>query len=91
MYIEYKNILVPSTGIVQGVLCGDCTQVQDCISLYTKYKLSMSYDTESPQPDDDLYHVAESLQPYIHTYICNPISVHIVLVELIIPGELENL
>ena len=28
-----------------------------------KYELSMSYDTESPQPDDDLYDT-ESQQPY---------------------------
>ena len=34
---------------------------------YVEYKLSMSYEMESPQPDDDLYDVAEPLQLYIHT------------------------
>ena len=38
-------------------------EVPKCISLYVEYKLSMNYDNESPQPDDDLYHT-ESLQPY---------------------------
>ena len=47
----------------------------------------MSYDNESPQPDDDLCDT-ESLQPYIS--ICNPIIVYIILVELIIPGVLKN-
>ena len=50
-----------------------------------EYKLSMSYDNESPEPDDDLYDT-ESLNPYI----CNPVSIYIVLVELIFPGGLEN-
>ena len=34
-----------------------------CISLYAEYELSMSYDTESPQPDNNLYDT-ESLQPH---------------------------
>ena len=62
MYAEYKNVSVhrvqgciPSTGIVHGV--------PKCINLYAEYKLSMSYDNESPQPDDGLYDT-ESLQPY---------------------------
>ena len=63
-------------------------RVQDCISLYAEYKLSMSHDTESPQPDDDLYDT-ELLQAYIS--ICNLASIYIVLVELIIPEGLENL
>ena len=49
MYTEYKNVPVQ--------------RVQKCISLYTEYKLTMSHDTESPQPDDDLYDT-ESTQPY---------------------------
>ena len=57
--------------------------------MYAEYKLFMSYGKESPQPDYDLYDDAESLQPYIP--ICNPVSVYIVLVELNIPGGLENL
>ena len=68
MYMEYKNVPVHK---VQ-----ECTQskgiiheVPKCVSLYAKYKLSMNYDNESPQPDDDLYDT-ESLQPYIS--ICNP-------------------
>ena len=88
MYAEYKN--VPVHG-VQGCMqsMGSVHEVWDCIRLYTEYKLSMSYDTGSPQPDDNLYDVTESLQPYIS--ICNPISVYIGLVELIILGGLENL
>ena len=39
---------------------GDVHRVQKCISLY---KLTMSYDTESLQPDGDLYDT-ESTQPY---------------------------
>ena len=35
----------------------------------------MSYDTESLQPDDDLYDVTESLQPYIHTTIQYPYAI----------------
>ena len=61
--------------------------VQKCISLYEEYKLTMSYDIESPQPDDDLYDT-ESLQPYISIF--NPVTVYIVLVGLIILGGLEN-
>ena len=57
---------------------GECTQS-------TGLKLSMSYDTESSQPDDGLYDT-KSLQPYIS--ICNPVSI---LVEPITPGGLENL
>ena len=40
---------------------GECTwsmgnlhRVRKGISLYAEYKLSMSYDTELPQPDNDL-------------------------------------
>ena len=86
MYVEYKNVPVHR---VQG-----CTRskrnvhgVRDCISVYAEYKLSMSYDMESPQPDNDLYDT-ESQQPYIS--ICNPVTVYIVLVKLIISGGLEN-
>ena len=64
MYAEYKNVPVHrvrgytrSMGIVHEVR--DCT----CISLYAEYKLTMSYDTESPQPDNDLYDT-KSTQPY---------------------------
>ena len=32
----------------QSISTGNVHGVQDCISVYTKYKLSMSYDTESP-------------------------------------------
>ena len=60
---EYKNIPVHR---LQG--CTRSTRnvhkVQDCISLYAEYKLSMNYDTESSQLDDDLYDI-ESLQPYL--------------------------
>ena len=81
MYAEYKNVPVH--------------RVQECMwstGLYklvhrVQCKLSLSYDTESPQPDNDLYDI-ESLQPYIS--ICNPVSVYIVLIKLIIPGGLEN-
>ena len=62
MYAEYKDVPVhkvqwctQSTGIVH--------EVRECIILYAEYKFSMSYDNESPQPDDDLYDT-ESLQPY---------------------------
>ena len=94
MYAEYKN--VPVHG-VQGCMqsTGNVHGVRDSISLYVEYKLSMHYDTKSPKPYDDLYDVTESLQPYIHTSIhisiCNPVSVYTVLIELIIPGGLENL
>ena len=50
---ECKNVPVhrvqgctQSTGVVHSVL--------KCVSLYVEYKLFMSYDNESPQPDDDL-------------------------------------
>ena len=89
MYAEYKNVPIHR---VQG--CTQSTGVyteyrggEECISLYTEYKLSMSYDTESSQPDDDLYD--RWVTTTIH--IRNPVSVYIVLVELIIPGGLENL
>ena len=42
---------------------GMYTEYRNCISLYMEIKLSMSYDNESPQPNDDLYDT-ESLQPY---------------------------
>ena len=65
MYAEYKNIPVyrvqgctPSTWIVH--------RVQERIRLYAEYKLSMSYDNESPEPDDYLLDT-ESLQPYPYT------------------------
>ena len=63
-------------------------RIRECASLYMEYKLSVRYDMESPQPDDDLYDT-ESVQPCIS--ICNPVSVYIVLTELIISGGLENL
>ena len=44
----------------------------------------MSYDTESPQLDDDLYDT-ESPQP------CNPVTVYIVLVELNYLGRVGKL
>ena len=100
MYAEYKNVPVHgvqgctrSTGVY--AVYGERTQSMGnawstgMYKLVHWYKLSMSYDTESPQPDDDLYDVAESLQPYIS--ICKPVSVYIVIVELIILGGLENL
>ena len=81
MYVECNNILVHR---VQGCMRSTDTVhgVQDYISLYVEYKLFMSCDTESLRPDDDLYDVTESLQPYIS--ISNPISIYIVLVQLII-------
>ena len=79
MYVEYKNLPVRGMGNVHGVW--------DCISLYVEYKLSMSYDTKSSQPDDDL-HDTESLQPYISIWYS--VTIYIVLVELIILGVLEN-
>ena len=85
MYVEYKNVPVHKVqGCTQSM--GNVHRVQNCINLYAKYELSMSYDTDSPQPGDDLYDT-ESLQPYT----CNPVTVYIVLVELIIPVRLENL
>ena len=88
MYAEYKNVPVHKVqGCTQSM--GNVHGVWDCISLYTKYKLSMSCDTESLRLDDDLYDVTESPQPYIS--LCNPVSVYIVVVELIILGRLENL
>ena len=66
---------------------GNVHRVRYCISLYAEYKLSISCDMESFQPDEFLYDT-ESLQPYIS--ICNPVTVYIVLVELIIPGGLET-
>ena len=77
LYMDDRGVC----GVYAGIVC----RVQDCISLYAEYKLSMCYDTESPQIDYDLYDVAESLQPYIHTsirmimMISNPVSVYIVL------------
>ena len=68
MYAEYKN--VPVHGVQECTWStGNVYGVRDCISSYAEYKLSMGYDTESPYPDDNLYDVAESLQPYIHTSI----------------------
>ena len=57
MYAEYKNVHV------HGVhRCTQSTGNIQCISLYTEYRLSMSYDIELLQPDDDLYDT-EQLQP----------------------------
>ena len=59
MYVEYGEC-TQSTGNIHRVRgmdteYGEWTQstgnghgVRDCISLYVEYKLSMSYDTESP-------------------------------------------
>ena len=47
MYMEYKNVSVHGVqGCTQST--GNVHGVQDCISLYAEYKLSMRYDTESP-------------------------------------------
>ena len=67
----------------------ECTRSTGSHKLYSGVQAFMSYDKELPQPDDDLFDVTESLQPYIS--ICDHVSVYIVLVELIIPGGLENL
>ena len=65
MYAKYKNVRVHR---VQGCTrsAGIVHRVPKCISLYVEYKLSMSYDNDSSQPDDDLYDT-ESLQPYPYT------------------------
>ena len=62
---------------------GVYAEYKKCIRLYTVYKLTMSYDTESPQPDDDLYDT-ESTQPLC---ICNPIIIYLVLVALNYSGK----
>ena len=76
MYVKHKNVLILYTCVGR-----------DCISLNGEFKLSSyeSYDTESPQSDNDLYDT-ESIQPYP----CNLVTVYIILVELIIPEGLEN-
>ena len=46
MYVEYKNIPVYGVQAFTWNM-GNVYEVLDCLSLYTAYKLSMSYDTES--------------------------------------------
>ena len=77
LYSEYRGVQ-RSMEIVHEVL--------NCISLYTKYKHSMSYDSESLQPDDVLYDT-ESLR-HIHMQFRYRLYSS---QELIIPGGLENL
>ena len=61
MYAEYKNLPVQGVGELYTEY-RDVHRVQKCISIQACYELH-AYDTESPQPGDDLYDT-ESLQPY---------------------------
>ena len=65
MYVEYKNVPVHE---VQGCAwsTGNAHGVWDCISLYTKYKLSIRYDMESLH---QIMICMMSLSHYNHTSI----------------------